>query len=82
MQLDMLTNEKNLKAVLPHIDENINTISETTQAVRDTMNNLEVEVRIANRTTQATYISVYIFFFFSISSSSYQPFSSSPPKLE
>ena len=68
MQLDMLTNEKNLKAVLPHIDENINTITETTQAVRDPMNNRETETR---RTTQATYISVYLFFFFSISSSTY-----------
>ena len=45
--------------VANHIGENINTITETTQDVRDTMTNLEVETRTANRAAQATYISVY-----------------------
>jgi hypothetical protein len=67
LQLDTLTKEENLQMtarileVADHIDENMNTITETTQAVRDTMNNLEAETRTASRTAQATYTSVYHF---------------------
>lgn len=67
LRLDMLTNEEKLKMtarileVTDRIDKNMNAITETNQAMRGTMKNLEAEARIANRTTQATYISVYHF---------------------
>ena len=69
LRLDMLTKEENLITtarileVTDRIDKNMNAITETTQAICGTMNNLEVEARIANRTIQATYISVYRFLY-------------------